>query len=100
MSKFFTKNGWLSVYAMNCGYIHQSENANYTVTFRENNPELNTYDIILFHAFEGRKEWEVVEGIVAARKLYEKFCWLYAGKLATRERKSYEPIDVPAVVFA
>ena len=100
MSKFFTKRGWLTFYAMSCGYIHQTKHSNgFEVILSMNNAELNTFDIKI-HGWHDTTEdyphWQVVEGLPAARKLYKEIC----GKAARRNRKVYEPATMPKRVYA
>lgn len=75
-NKFYTKTGWLTFYALSCGYIHKSEcGEQVTVTLAMNNVELNTFDVIrIERGKEFNKRWDVVEGLPAARALYKKLC--------------------------
>lgn len=98
MKKFFTKQGWLTQYAMACGYIHTSNiSGTEWVSFGMNNCELNTYEIKHVNLETGKRIWEVVEGINNARKLYKK---IYGNTPQTRVKKSYEPTDMPDIVYA
>jgi hypothetical protein len=98
MKKFFTKKGWLTPYALACGYLHQTQLLDGVVYLRSNNPELNTYDVQKFFA-DGSvaRVWETVEGIKDARKLYSDLC---AGQPMRRDRKSFEPVTMPQTVYA
>lgn len=80
-NKFYTKAGWLTPYAMACGYQHITEAGPYHVVFEENNLELNTYQVRTFNrdAWE-QNRWYVVEGIEAARSLYRQCCYLAPDK--------------------
>lgn len=70
-NKFFTKQGWLTFYAMACGYRHETAiDKETTVIFSMNNAELNTFDVIKYD--KNGRQWETVEGINEARKFYRK----------------------------
>ena len=94
-NKFFTKDGWLTQYALACGYRHQTETKHYHVVFEENNRELNTYQVRAFNnqAWD-KNEWIIVEGIQAARNIYRQFCY-------TQLDKRHESAsDINRIVFA
>lgn len=76
-NKFFTKKGWLTPYALACGYLHSTEVDNYHVVLESNNPELNTFQVRTFSnkAWENNR-WYVIEGIEAARNLYILCCYM------------------------
>ena len=80
-NKFFTKDGWLTPYALACGYRHQTEVRHYHVVLEENNRECNTYQVRSFnnHAWD-KNEWIVVEGIKAARNVYKQLCYMSPDK--------------------
>ena len=75
MPKFFTKFGWLTPYAMACGYQHQqiASDGETEVTLWCANPETNQYDVKAY-ALGGaeRVSWECHEGIAEARKAYRR----------------------------
>ncbi len=75
-NKFFTKKGWLTSYALSCGYLHATSRKNYDVIFGENNGELNTFDIKVYERTTGLRLWYVVEGIEKARNLYTIYCYM------------------------
>lgn len=104
--QFFTKRGWLTNYAMACGYIHQTvistQETEWTITLTENNRELNTFDIITRSEKYGRGEWLTVEGIKEARAAYRNAVSnaVAGAKPAKRRRKDYEPATIPLYVYA
>lgn len=75
-NKFFTKKGWLTPYAMACGYLHTTKRKDYDVILGENNRELNTFDIKVYERTTGLRLWHVVEGIETARNLYKIYCYM------------------------
>lgn len=97
-NKFFTKQGWLTSYAMACGYQHVTDSNGVHVTLRMNNAELNTFDVIRTTQGVFSRQWEVVEGVREARALYRKLCT--PAKPARRSKKSYEPDTMPETVYA
>lgn len=96
--KFFTRKGWLTFYAMACGYQHVTEEKGVHVVLSMNNAGLNTFDVIRTTQGVYSKQWEVVEGINEARALYRKLC--NPAKPARRSKKSYEPETMPQTVYA
>lgn len=95
---FFTKTGWLTPYAMACGYQHRTDIGQpyqMDLTFECVNPEIGLYDINGW--IKGERVWATIEGIANGRALYRKL----AGKaLMRRARKTYEPLTMPAEVYA
>lgn len=96
---FFTKRGWLTPYAMSCGYLHVTENNKGYIELSQGND--NVYDIKLFPKdakdFE-KRVWERVEGIKEARKLYKALCGGHCARRDTLcyERKNNAPLRVYA----
>ena len=98
-NKFFTTNGWLTFYAMACGYRHESQTENgYHVIFEINNAELNTFDIKVYGPTSLRYEWEVIVGVVAARKMYGQMVKKYCG--TTPAKRFEKAIDINRKVYA
>lgn len=97
-TKFFTKTGWLTRYAMACGYRHVTAARGVHVILSMNNAELNTFDVIRITEGTYSKQWEIVEGIREARALYRNLCKPI--KPARRERHRAEPETMPLTVYA
>ena len=98
MPKFFTKAGFLTFYAMACGYLHQTKRDDgATVRLSLNNAETNVFEVEIWDGLPSEQKYEFIEGIAEARKLYKKAC---NGRIEKRNRKSYENEDVPSVVYA
>ena len=94
-NKFFTKDGWLTRYAMACGYRHESQIGPKHIIFSENNRETNNYQIQVFDSRDyNKKEWIVTEGIVAAKRIYKEKC---QGSPAKRFESNQ---DVNRIVYA
>ena len=73
MSKFFTKSGWLTPYAMACGYRHFTENekTDTRVYFDCANAETQQYDVVI--VVDGtRTQWECFQGATPARAFYKR----------------------------
>ena len=70
--KFCTARGWLTPYALACGYIevNQDWNNKRFASMGMNNGELNTYEVVAYNEEERINFREVVEGLPAARKLF------------------------------
>jgi hypothetical protein len=96
-NKFFTKKGWLTPYAMACGYIHETTTNAGRAYLRMNNAELNTYDVQFYPDNNTPRTWQTVEGIAQARKLYVDTCH---GVPMRRKRKDFEPVTMPQTVYA
>ena len=75
MPMFFTKTGWLTDYAMACGYLHKATNLiNVDVTFARLECDAPAYRVETYKAHE-RLTDRVFEGagaIKAARQEYRK----------------------------
>lgn len=86
---------------MACGYLHETKTSKAWIYFSMNNVELNTYDVKVYFHNNSPRIWEVAEGIAEARKMYIKFCKQYGNvKPAIRLKKTYEPSEMPAQVYA
>lgn len=83
MVKFFTKEGWLTPYALSCGYKHVNENDVGYASLSHCNG--NVYDV-KHYSNEGERVWDQIEGINAARKRYRELCV----KLSKRDTTKYE----------
>jgi len=97
-NKFFTQSGWLTRYAMACGYRHETKigqyGKKYHVILAMNNAELNTFEVRTFTENWDDNQWYVVEGINAARHIYKQCTY-------TRPDKRYESnTDIARTVFA
>lgn len=91
-NKFFTKQGWLTQYALACGYLHRTETRNYSVELMEDGPGL--YRVSVFVRTGVYRVERVVENITQARRLYGMYCY---GQPSTR----YEPLlGIDRMVYA
>lgn len=94
-NKFFTQTGWLTRYAMACGYRHETAVRDYHVILSEYNRKLNTYQVQTFNrAAPEANTWEVYQGIKAARLAYLEYCYRQP---ATRYEAHW---DIRRIVFA
>lgn len=98
-NKFFTRSGWLTTYAMSCGYHHETvtECGNVHIIFKANNIGLNTFDIISY-INNVRQSWDVIESVQNARKTYASACKSYTNKGPRRRFERAE--DVSRFVYA
>ena len=94
-NKFFTKDGWLTRYAMACGYRHESQIGKLHIILSENNRETNNYQVQVFDDNNyDNNEWIVTEGIVAAKRLY----WLKCQGKPTKRFEANQ--DIARMVYA
>jgi hypothetical protein len=71
--KFKTKNGWLTPYALACGYIETVQSERYSITL-EWNCGIG-YDIRVHDHKDGlRLMWETYEHLTEARKIFSDRC--------------------------
>ena len=70
--KFVTARGWLTQYALACGYIETNEDwkDRRVACMSLNNGEMNTYEVTAYNEEERVSFREVVEGLPTARKLF------------------------------
>lgn len=94
---FYTKDGWLTNYAMACGYMHETWLYGKHFSLSSCNPELNTFDVKVFNG-NNRLMWETFEGISEARRAYSLAIKSHGGIVSTRSRKSHEPKTMPLKV--
>ena len=97
-NKFFTQQGWLTLYALACGYLHETRSDDITITLSENNIGLNTFEIKVYSSKEGRLLWDIAKGLPQARKAYVNACKAFLNKKPARrfERAS----DISRDVYA
>ncbi len=77
-----TTNGWLTSYAMACGYIHRRENNGVETSFWS---EHGTYHVRT-HCFRGggRLKWDTATTITEGRRLFRDHVALYLEGKAAR----------------
>lgn len=91
-TKFFTRNGWLTPYAMACGYIHRTNNVNgRDIVFTMINQDLPLYEVEVLTKDDkghllGCAYRNTFESIECARKVYRK----HVGELQMRFEKNPE----------
>lgn len=68
--KFKTKNGWLTVYALACGYVEEFDNGKARLTI-----ELNGGFQVKWYPYvqQGKMAWERFDTIVEARKCFKQY---------------------------
>jgi hypothetical protein len=82
--KFFTKNGWLTRYALACGYVHLTEKDDATrVRMWCANSETGQYDVHVTKNGE-RLSWDCFGSLSAAREAYKKLVLEHCGALRYR----------------
>ena len=98
-NKFFTARGWLTMYAMACGYMHQTKGENeFIVLLSANNIECNLFEIKVYGPHSERYEWEIIEGLPQARAYYTRAVKKYIGTKPTRRFEKAQ--DVQREVYA
>jgi ActR/RegA family two-component response regulator len=68
--RFFTKSGWLTVYALACGYIESVDSETITLVLEHNGRQ---WDVRGFDHAAGRRVcWETFERLPGARKYFSE----------------------------
>lgn len=73
--RFYTKEGWLTPYAMACGYIHRTEVNRVSVEFWSEHQHYH----VRSHCYQGggRLAWDTFTSITAARSAFLRHQRMY-----------------------
>lgn len=82
--RFFTSKGWLTRYALACGYVHLTEtDANTRVRLWCANSETGQFDVLVFKD-GARLSWDCFPSLEAARRTYREMVQKHCGRLRYR----------------
>lgn len=71
MPAFYDAKGWLTPYALACGYVHHTEQGDTRVTLNCANSETGQFDVII--VVDGvRTQWESFGRLFDARRFYSR----------------------------
>lgn len=70
--RFYTKQGWLTPYALACGYVEQKKYGTVTITLSMPSPGAGLYHVKAYDHGEYRNRfWEVFRSLTEARRYYK-----------------------------
>lgn len=76
--KFYTKDKWLTDYALSCGYLEVNEGYNGDSLYRLSlEKEASVYHVKLFNSDNGRIFWDSFEKLPEARKRFKRALKVY-----------------------
>jgi len=68
--KFTTKKGWLTPYALSCGYVQLWENGGFWVKLEKIESTQNAYRVVYRPSADDKIVYQVCQGIVETREVY------------------------------
>lgn len=75
--KFYTKSGYLTEYALYCGYVEKASNTDSLCCILSHDGGIVFHVKLYDFKNQRRMDWEAFEKLTDARRLFEKLCKTY-----------------------